>query len=421
MRLPSLIGLRFLRAPRRDKAVSVITWISGIGVALGVTALIVAISVMNGFRANLFEAVTGATPHVRVLAAQAAPTVEEAEALRAAVAALPEVEATAPYLSRQAFLNVEGQYRMVVLRGIDPVREPAVTGIARFVSGEVLPSLRPAPRGIEVLGQLPPAPGERPGIVLGGPLARSLGLTEGDSVEVISPAVRPTPLGPVPIVRHFRLAGVFESGLGGSDEVLGFVDIRQALLLFRQAAPPGVAARLRDPDADIAPSVRALLPGATVTGWAEEHKNVFQVMKLEKAGVFLILALILVVSFFNIISSIVMLVVEKREAIGTLKALGATDRLVQEAFFMQGVWIGAVGTAAGVALGLASCWILSRTEIVSLPANVFPTARGLPVLVDWVDLVSISACSFLICLSVTLYPARQAARVHPVESLRFDL
>lgn len=421
MRLSSLIGLRFLRAPRRDKAVSVITWISGLGVALGVTALIVTISVMNGFRANLFEAVTGATPHARVVAAQAAPTVEEAEALRQAVAGLPDVVATSPYLSRQAFLHVAGEYRMVVLRGIDPAREPEVTRISRFVAGEVLPGLRPIAGGAAVLNQLPPAPGQPPGIVLGGPLARGLGLTEGDSVEVISPALRPTPLGPVPIVRHFRLAGVYESGLGGSDEVLGFVDIRQALLLFRLAAPPGVAVKLRDPDADIAPAVRARLPGAAVTGWAEEHKNVFQVMKLEKAGLFLILALILVVSFFNIISSIVMLVVEKREAIGTLKALGATDRLVQEAFFMQGVWIGAIGTAAGVALGLAGCWVLSRTQIVRLPANVFPTARGLPVLVDWVDLVLISACSFLICLAVTVYPARQSARVQPVESLRFDL
>lgn len=421
MRLPSLIGLRFLRAPRRHKAVSVITWISVIGVALGVTALIVTVSVMNGFRANLFEAVTGATPNLRVLAGQASPSVDEAETLRKTVAALPEVVATSPYLSRQAFVAVQGQYRIIVLRGIDPAREPAVTEVARYLSAEVLPGLRPAPQGIKVLAQLPASPGELPGIVLGAPLARGLGLTEGDSVEVISPAVRPTPLGPVPVVRHFRLVGVFESGLGGTDDVLGFVDIRQALLLFRLAAPPGVAARLRDPDADAARSVRARLPGVTAIGWPDEQKNVFQVMKLEKAGLFLILALILVVSFFNIISSIVMLVVEKREAIGTLKALGATDRLVQSVFFMQGVWIGAIGTAAGVALGLAACWVLPHVEIVRLPASVFPTARGLPILVDWVDLASISACSFLICLSVTLYPARQAARVHPVESLRFDI
>ena len=421
MRLPSLIGLRFLRAPRRDKAVSVITWISVIGVALGVTALIVTISVMNGFRANLFEAVTGATPNLRVLAAEASPSAEEAETLQRAVTALPDVIATSPYLSRQAFVDVQGQYRMIVLRGIDPARESAVTEITRYVSGEVLAGLHPAPGGAKVLALLPASPGELPGIVLGAPLARSLGLTEGDAVEVISPAVRPTPLGPVPVVRHFRLVGVFESGLGGTDDVLGFVDIRQALLLFRLAAPPGVAARLRDPDVDIARLVSARLPGVTAIGWPDEQKNVFQVMKLEKAGLFLILALILVVSFFNIISSIVMLVVEKREAIGTLKALGATDRLVQSVFFMQGVWIGAIGTAAGVALGLAACWVLPRVNIVRLPASVFPTARGLPILVDWLDIVSIAACSFLICLSVTLYPARQAARVHPVESLRFDI
>jgi len=214
---------------------------------------------------------------------------------------------------------------------------------------------------------------------------------------------------------------VFESGLGGSDDVIGFVDIRQALLLFRQAAPEGIAAKLKDPDADLVPQIGAAIPGARVIGWAEDHKNVFQVMKLEKAGLFLILALILVVSFFNIISSIVMLVVEKREAIGTLKSIGATDGLIRDIFFMQGVWIGAIGTAAGVALGLGLCWLLSHVQIVRLPASVFPTATGLPVLVDIVDLALISACSFVICFAVTLYPARQAAKVHPVESLRFDM
>jgi lipoprotein-releasing system permease protein len=421
MRLTSLIGLRFLRAPRRDKAVSAITWISAIGVALGVTALIVTISVMNGFRQNLFLSVTGATPHLRVTLPDATPTPAALDALRRAVAAQPEVVAAAPYFSRQAFVHVDTQYRMVVLRGIDPALEPQVTEIARYLTSDVLSSLDKEVRGAPVLAGLTPAAGDMPGIVLGAPLARGLGLAKGDAIELISPTLRPTPLGPVPIVRHFRVVGVFESGLGGTDDVLAFVDLHQALLLFREASAPGMEARLRDADADLGAALRAAVPGVTVLGWADEHKNVFQVMKLEKAGLFLILALILVVSFFNIISSIVMLVVEKREAIGTLKAIGATDRLVQGVFFMQGVWIGLVGTAAGVALGLTTCWLLGHVEIVRLPASVFPTARGLPVLVDWEDLALISACSFLICLSVTVYPARQAAHVHPVESLRFDV
>ena len=423
MRIASFIGLRFLRSPRRDRAVSVITWISGLGVALGVTALLVTIAVMNGFRANLFLAVTGAPPSVRSLGAQEALAPAEAEALSRKLEALPGIVATAPYFSRQVFVKVQSQYRMVVLRGIDPEREPHVTGIRRFLGEDVLPSekRRPPDAGAAVLAQLRTAPGETPGIILGGPLARSLGLFTGDLVEVISPTVRPTPIGPVPIVRHFRLVGVFESGLSGTDDVLGFADLHQVLLLFRLPGPQGIAARTADPDADPTPALRERFPGTTVVGWADENKNVFQVMRLEKAGLFLILALILVVSFFNIISSIVMLVVEKREAIGILKALGSSDRLVQPIFFMQGVWIGLIGTAVGVALGLAACWVLGHVEIVKLPPSVFPTAEGLPVLVDWLDVLLISACSFLICMTVTVYPARQAARIQPVDSLRFDL
>ena len=423
MRIASFVGLRFLRSPRRDRAVSVITWISGIGVALGVTALIVTISVMNGFRANLFLAVTGATPHLRVMPARESMTPAEAEAMRKTLEAMPDIIATAPYFSRQVFLNVQGQYRMVILRGVDPEREARVTEIASFLGRAVLPALQrtEAVSGPTVLAGLRTAAGETPGIILGAPLARSLGLSPGDLVEAMSPAVRPTPLGPVPIMRNFRLVGVYESGLAGNDEVLGFVDLRQALLLFRQSGPQGIAARMSDPDGDLTAPIRERFPEASVIGWANEHKNIFQVMRLEKAGLFLILALILVVSFFNIISSIVMLVVEKREAIGVLKALGSSDRLIQRIFFMQGVWIGMVGTVCGVALGLAGCWVLGHVEIVKLPSSVFPTAHGLPILVEWLDLLLISACSFLICISVTIYPARQAARIQPVESLRFDL
>jgi lipoprotein-releasing system permease protein len=423
MHIASFIGLRFLRSPRRDRAVSIVTWISGIGVALGVTALLVTISVMNGFRANLFLAVTGATPHVRILGAQDALAPEQAQELSRMLETLPGIVATAPYFSRQVFVKVRSQYRMVVLRGIDPEREPRVTEMGRFLGEDVLPPQRRAApgAGAVVLAGLRAPAGETPGMILGGPLARSLGLFTGDLVEVISPTVRPTPIGPVPIVRHFRLVGVFEAGLAGTDDVLGFVDLRQALLLFRLPGPQGIAARTRDPDADPAPALRERFPGTAVIGWADENKNVFQVMRLEKAGLFLILALILVVSFFNIISSIVMLVVEKREAIGILKALGSSDRLVQGIFFMQGVWIGFIGTAVGVALGLATCWTLAHVEIVTLPASVFPTAEGLPVRVEWLDVLLISACSFLICMTVTVYPARQAARIQPVDSLRFDL
>jgi lipoprotein-releasing system permease protein len=419
VRLESFIGLRLLLAPRQDRAVSVITWISAVGVMLGVTALIVTISVMNGFRASLFQAVTGTVPHVRALLDEDADAAA-LEALERRAAALPGVEAVAPYVARQAFLSVPGQFRAVTLRGIDPAREPEVTGIARFVRGAPPGSGAPKERpGSAVLARLTPRePGERAGIVLGAPTARALGLGLGEDLQVISSVLRQTPIGSVPLVKRVQLVGVFETGLGATDEAVAFVDERTARQLFRLERLPGVALRVADAMELDADAWHAALPGARVVTWADEHRNIFQVMRLEKAGLFLILTLILVVSFFNIISSLVMLVLEKRKAIGVLKSLGASDALVRRIFLMQGFWIGSLGTLSGLGLGLGLCWALSTFDIVRLPPGSFPLGTRLPVLVQVSDVLAITAASFLICLSVTLFPATQAARLDPVEILR---
>ena len=420
MRIESYLGLRFLRSARQTRSVSVVTWISALGVMLGVTALIVTISVMNGFRENLFLAVTGTMAHVRVLPPEGDLGADALAAVERRLAALPQVEASAPYLSRQAFLRSTDEFRAIVLRGIEPAAETRVGELQRFVlvGGSEGELVRPAP-GQALLGlAYPPPEGRRAGIVLGRPLAAGLHLHIGDELEVISTTQRITPIGPVPLIKRFRLVGVFETGLGG-DEVTAYVDLGIAQKLSRlPGTVSGLSLRVRDPQAIDAAALRAGLPGYRVQTWAEENRNIFQVMRLEKLGVFLILTLIIVVAFFNIIASLVMLVLEKRKAIAVLKSLGASDAMVRKVFFMQGVWIGSVGTLAGLGLGLLGCWALATFNLVPLPEGVFPLAKRLPVRIELLDLALITGSSFGICLLVTLYPASAAARTRPVENLR---
>jgi len=217
-----------------------------------------------------------------------------------------------------------------------------------------------------------------------------------------------------------ELVGTFETGISGTDEVLGYVNRRLAALLYRAGdAVDGLSVRLADPFSVDGEAFRAALPGYRVRTWREDNRNVFQVMRLEKLGIFLVLTLIILVAFFNIISSLIMLVLEKRRSIAILKSMGATDGLMRRVFFLQGLWIGILGTVSGLLLGLAACWALGTFDILRLPPGVYPLSTRLPVLVEWSDLALITGSSFLICLAVTLYPATRAARERPVASLRF--
>jgi lipoprotein-releasing system permease protein len=223
----------------------------------------------------------------------------------------------------------------------------------------------------------------------------------------------------MPLMKKVRVVAVFETGIGGTDEVLAFVEVSLAQKLFRlDGQVDALALRLADPEAIDAAALERAFPGYAVRTWAEENRNVFQVMKLEKLGLFLILTLIIVVAFFNIISSLVTQVIEKRKGIAILKTLGATNGTIRRIFFMQGFWIGTLGTFAGLTLGLATCWVLANFDLIRLPPGVYPVSSRLPVRVEWFDLLAITASSFLICISVTLYPATRAAQVEPVQNLR---
>lgn len=391
---------------------------------LGVTFLIVALSVMNGFRDNMFLAITGTMPNARAMPLEGNLSAAEADALKRRLHNLPGLLAISPYLSRQGFLRVGGKLRAIIVRGIDPAAEGRVTELERFIklpSGDApLSKDRRDSGGSSPLAGLryPPPPGERAGILLGRPLAEELALAPGDEVDLISTEQRITPIGPVPLVKRFRVAGIYYTGLSHIDGVIAYVGVPIAQKLYRMKDRiGGLAFRLSNPQQLDPIALREALRGYRVVTWKDENRNIFQVMELEKLGIFLVLILIIVVAFFNIIGSLTMLVLEKRKAIAILKSMGASNALIRRVFFMQGVWIGLVGTLAGLLLGLAGCWVL---QFIPLPKDVFPTAERFPISYVWGDYVLITGTSFLICLLVTLYPATIAARTTPVENLRHD-
>ncbi len=429
MRYETFIGKRYLFSPRQDRSISVITWISIGGVALGVVALIVSTSVMNGFRTNLRNAVTGSLPHITIFAWDDAMV--NYSGLQKRLDAHPEVNGVAPYIFKQALLTGRIKPKGALLRGIDPQQEANVTRIASYLRDEVY-GFTPSPKDQELISTRllerlshPEARKKRlkDGIILGAKLARQLEAEVGGSVKLVSSEQRLTPIGDVPRIKKLEVIGIFESGISGYDEVLAFIDYRLLQKIYRmQNKITGLGVRIGDPEnaPDIADELADLSEDYIVGNWADENKSIFQVMKIEKIGLFLILSLIIVVAAFNIISSLIMLVLEKSREIAILKALGAKDSAIRRIFFFQGLVIGSLGTLGGVLVGLAICWILMSFDIIDIPPGVYPGGNRIPVLIDWFDVVLATVASFTICILVTLYPASKASRLNPVDPLRYE-
>ena len=429
MRYETFIGKRYLFSPRQDRSISVITWISIGGVALGVVALIVSTSVMNGFRTNLRNAVTGSLPHITIFAWDDAMV--NYSGLQKRLDAHPEVNGVAPYIFKQALLTGRKKPKGALLRGIDPQQEANVTRIASYLRDEVY-GFTPSPKDQELISTRllerlshPEARKKRlkDGIILGAKLARQLEAEVGGSVKLVSSEQRLTPIGDVPRIKKLEVIGIFESGISGYDEVLAFIDYRLLQKIYRmQNKITGLGVRISDPEnaPDIADELADLSEDYIVGNWADENKSIFQVMKIEKIGLFLILSLIIVVAAFNIISSLIMLVLEKSREIAILKALGAKDSGIRRIFFFQGLVIGSLGTIGGVLVGLAICWILMSFDIIDIPPGVYPGGNRIPVLIDWFDVALATVASFTICILVTLYPASKASRLNPVDPLRYE-
>lgn len=413
---PLFIGLRYLRARRAERFISLITAIATGGVALGACTLVVVLAVMTGFEEDLRDRILGFTPHVVVADYGAAMTVRPE--LEARLRALPEVAAVAPYVEGQAMLASRHEVAGVMLRGVRP--EPdGVIDFARHVRGGRLADLA----GRHAVTR--DASGARvalPGIILGTELARQLGVAVGDPISVVAPAGVPTLVGIIPRVRRFAVVGLFEAGMLEYDSALAYVGLAEAQRFFGLGdAVSGL--EVRATGLERAEAVAGRVAGALdfpyqVRSWRDLNFNLFAAIELEKRVYFLVLLLIVLVAAFNIVAALVMLVMEKRRDIAVLRTLGATRAGIARIFLAQGLVIGGLGTLAGSALGLAVCGVL-RVYPFDLPPGVFYT-NTLPIRIypEYVALVVV--VSLAIVLLAALYPARQAARLLPVEALRYD-
>ena len=430
MRIESFIGLHFLRSARQDRSLSFITWVSMVGVMLGVTALIVTISVMNGFRENLFKAVTGTQAHARVTPDDGLLVGTAREELEARLEAYPGVVAVAPYFSRQVFLRAGEDFRAAILRGIDPAREREVTAIEQFLRtsstyfvGEEPPAFDPP----AVLTGLISAEG-RATIVLGAPLARALLLDVGDLVDIVSPVQRITPIGKVPLIKRARIAAVFETGIGGTDDVLAYVHVDLARKLYRLTeGVDSLVLRMADPEAVDAAELERALPGYTVRTWMEHNPALFGALRVEKVVMFVILTLIVLVAALNIVAMLIMIVMEKTKDIGILRTLGATSGSIAILFLSQGCLVGLLGVCAGLVGGVTlaanlnniAAWLESTFGISVFPPTIYYLDE-IPVRISSGDVTVIVVATLVLVLLAGTYPALRAARLLPVEALRYE-
>ncbi|OHC65791.1 MAG: cell division protein FtsX [Rhodocyclales bacterium GWA2_65_19] len=412
-----LIGLRYTRAQPREGAanrfISFIALTSMLGLALGVAALIVVLSVMNGFQKELRERILGVVSHVQI-SSESGEITDWARVVQSA-AQHPRIKAAAPYVQAQGMITFDGQVRGVMVRGILPEAEDKVADFARHMKSGKLDQL---------------LPGEF-GMVLGSELARALRARPGDKVTLLAPQGLVTPAAILPRVKQFRVVGIFEAGMFEFDSGLALIAMSDAQKLYRMDdRVSGV--RLKVDDLFAAPQIsrellRFLPMDAWVSDWTRSHANFFRAVEIEKRMMFLILLLIVAVAAFNIVSTLVMAVTDKRADIAILRTLGASPRSIMAIFIVQGTLIGAVGLAAGVAGGIA----LALNVDVVVPAlehllgmkflakDVYYISE-LPSDLHWSDVGTVSAVSFVLTLLATLYPSWRASRTQPAEALRYE-
>jgi lipoprotein-releasing system permease protein len=422
-----MVALRYLRAKRSEAFISLITMISIVGVMIGVMTLNIVLAVMTGFEEDLRDRILGFNPHI-VLVSYAG-TIANPDEVVQKVRDTPGVAAAAPLVYSQVMLSSGQSVSGVVVRGVPAEMEEAVIDLKAHLTSGSLAGLG-APFEVPVEGAEKDANHDgRPdtttltGVILGGELAKQLGLAVGDPVSVVSPLGTPSPVGPIPKVKRFVLAGTFDSGMYDYDSGLLYMGLADAQRFFGLGdAITGVEIRVNDLYA--AEQVARRLEQHLGTpfrarDWMEVNRNLFLAFKLEKVVYFIVLTLIVLVAAFNIVATLIMVVMEKRKDIAILKSMGATNRSIARIFMLKGLIIGFVGTLLGVVGGYAGCWVLRRYQFVELPKDVFYVST-LPVRVYGENFATVALVSVVICLLATIYPARQAAGLAPVEVIRYE-
>ena len=408
------VGWRYLRAGskgRRNAFISFISGVSMVGIALGVAALIIVLSVMNGFQREVRDAMLGAISHLEISRWDGGPA-QDWPALDALVKQDPRVQASAPYVGSQALLARGDAMRGVMVRGIDPAREPAVTPMAAKAEG--LKEL--APREWKIL--------------VGQELARQLGLRVGDTLSLLAPGGAVTPAGVMPRSRVFTVAGVFAAGHYEYDAGLVLMHLEDAAIFFKTGGASGLQLRLQDLHQARAVADQLgpqLGPDWRLQDWTRANPTWFAAVQVEKRMMAIILTLIVAVAAFNLVSTLVMVVTDKQSDIAILRTLGATPRSIQAIFMLQGAFAGVIGTLVGVGLGLL---VAVNVDVIVpaiegllgakfLPANIY-LINQMPSDPQRGDIIPIAVVSMLLSLLMTLYPSWRAARVQPAQALRYE-
>ncbi len=416
MRYELFIGLRYLRARRRETFISLITIISILGVMIGVMTLNVVMAVMTGFEEVLRDRLLGINAHVAVV--KSGDRLTEYQKLIDRIMQEKGVLAAAPSVYGQVMVTSGARVSGVVVRGIDPDRANRVVDIQQYIKEGSLQALK-TPHVLQVEGRSV----SLPGVIVGRRLAGQLGMMVGDPIQVVSPLATPTVLGMVPKVRRFVVAGLFDSGMHEYDATLVYMNLADAQRFFEMGdAVSNIEIRVQDvyQAQDIARRIQQKLG---LPYWAEDWSrlwpNLFSALRLEKTVYFLVLLLMVLIGAFNIISTLIMVVMEKRKDIAILQSMGATRRSIRRIFLIKGCVIGTVGTLLGVLFGYGICLLIERYQFIELPKDVFLIST-VPVRIYLSNFVLVALTSFLICLLASIYPARHAAKLDPVEIIRYE-
>ncbi|MBP6494443.1 MAG: lipoprotein-releasing ABC transporter permease subunit [Rhodoferax sp.] len=411
-----ILGWRYTRAGRATRRNGFISFISGVsmlGIALGVAALIIVLSVMNGFQKEVRDRMLSVVSHIEILAPDGA-ALPDLDVTLAEARKNPQVIGAAPFIASQALLARGEDMKGTIVRGIDPQREPEVTdlavelkntGLAQLVSGEF-------------------------GIVLGGELARSLGVRQGDKVTLIAPSGQVTPAGVVPRLKQMTVVGTFDSGHYEYDSALVLIHQDDAAKIFRLDGPTGIRLKLKDlhEARTVAAQLALNLTGdLIIRDWTRQNRTWFSAVQLEKRMMFIILTLIVAVAAFNLVSTLVMTVTDKRADIAILRTLGASPASIMGIFVVQGAMVGVIGTLAGLALGLGVAFnidvivpALERLLSASfLPKDIYLINR-MPSDPQSADIMPIAVISLVLAFLATIYPSWRASRVNPAEALRYE-
>lgn len=408
MRFETFVALRYLFSRRKQTFIYIISLMSILGVGLGVGALVVVLGVYNGLTTDMRDKILGANAHAIVMA-HTPNAFEHVPDIAERAGKAPHITGATPFIYSEVMLSSGRGVKGIILRGIDPqTAAPVVTMLQKLRAGSVA--------DLEQEGT--------PGIIIGDELASRLGLIVGSRINMLSSSGESGASGFKPRIRPFVVRGIFKTGMYEYDSSLAFVTLAAArdTLGLPDGFLTGVEVTVDDlfaADKIAAGLSETLGYPFYVRHWMEMNANLFAALKLEKIGMFILLTMVVLIGSFSIVTSLVMLVMEKTRDIAILMSMGATRRTIRRIFMLQGTIIGFIGTMLGYAMGLSLGWALKRYQFIKLPENVY-TLDHLPIIITWSDVLIIGASAMLLCFLATLYPARQASRLEPAEALRYE-